>query len=92
MNDGGNTPGAKPGAFAPPQHFTAPAFVRTPQGTWAVAGINTFATPFNSAEVLGYRFGQGGGGIWLAVPRFLDWLEEASGGAVRPPRQFMAAS
>lgn len=60
----------------------APAFIISNHGYRAVAGINTFASQLNSDRPLNHGFGQGGGGMLLAEPRFLNWLDEASGGAV----------
>jgi hypothetical protein len=53
------------------------------KGYRALTGINTFATPLNSGKALNFSFGQGGGGMLLADPRFLQWLDEMSGGAVK---------
>lgn len=61
----------------------SPAFVIGQHGHRVLAGINTFATPLNSARALNYSFGQGGGGIYLAEERFLNWLDEASGGLIK---------
>jgi hypothetical protein len=68
----------------------SPAFTLI-NGYQAITGINTFASPLNSARPLNFTFGQGGGGMLLSDPRFLQWLKEKSAQEIQlvstlPPR------
>lgn len=60
----------------------SPAFTLI-KGYQTVTGINNFASPLNSGRALNFTFGQGGGGMLLSDPRFVQWLLDKSDHEIR---------
>jgi hypothetical protein len=74
---GGSTLGNARETMVAPGDSGSPAFV-TSAGRNVVMGINTFAAPGKGSPNITYTFGNGGGGIRLSDPRFIQWLRATS--------------